>query len=623
MSKKNIATFLSLIVLTTPIYANDKIIFNDIAQHWARDNIESLTSSNILVGYSDGTFRPNEKITRAEFAACLKKIFKIPLNLSIEGKEYTDIENNKWYTDTIEAVMYFKLMNDYGSEFKPNQPITREEVAYAIVQAFDMKKEYIKKINSSTQFTDSNQISVWAKDAIDILFTKGFIVSNPDGKFRPTHPMTRAEVTVLIDRAIKENGEIYTNIDKLNKNIATEKGHEKIKLSDYYKDIITTKAQSMSRWGYNSKRTIFKENNILHIVDSNDSIITIHRFDITTFKKVDTIFLSTPLPIYGGFLATENNYFVISGKNINIAEEGYEDKEVIKIEKYDKNFMLKGTTSIKVNEISTTKPFDAGNVAMSLNKDKLIIHTTRTIIDDKYIQNPKVQLTILIDIDMMEHENSYLKEFQEDYANPSFNQFVEYDGTQPILLHHGNAQPRAVAITKYGEDKPIVAFKIAGAEGADQSGLIVGGFEIADNKYLTAINRIDYNLATGFSDFVIEGLEKQERNIVVLITDKYRETTKEIVLTDYVGTNSMGSVPKLISLGKNKFMVLWMEFINAYGSGESSQSLKYVIIDENGNKLSDINTFEEGKLSMYVQPIASDGKVIWVAGEYYYSIKFL
>ncbi|ONI40676.1 hypothetical protein AN640_08455 [Candidatus Epulonipiscium fishelsonii] len=617
MIKKIIATLLSLTISATPIYAAEKVVFSDISQHWAKSNIESLTSNNILGGYPDGTFRPNEKLTRAELAACLKKIFNIPIN--IEGKEYYDVEDGQWYSDTIETVMHFGLMNDYGNEFKPKQPITREEVAYAIVQAFGMNREYITRINSSTKFTDSDQISYWARSAVDILATKGFLMGDPDGKLRPQCQMTRAEVTILLDRAIKESGYSYPRMN-MDKNEVAENKHEKVKIIKYYKDSIVTKSSSISRWNFLAKRTIFEKNDILHTVDINDNKIIINKFNMTTLEKVGTIYLNKSLPIYGGFLATEDYYFVISGQNVRTTEEGYKDKEVINIEKYDKNFILKGTTSIKAGEISTTKPFDVGNVAMSLDNDKLIIHTSRTMFDENNMQNPQVQLTILIDIDMMEYENSYLEEVQINYAHPSFNQFVKFDGTQPILLHHGNAQPRGISVTKYGANaRPI--FEIPGTKKASQTGLTVGGFEISDNKYLTAINRIDYNLAKGFSNFVIEGLKKQERDVVLLITDKNKKTTREIRLTDYVGTNSMGSTPKLVSLGENKFMVLWMEFANAYGSEVLSQSLKYIIIDENGNKLSDINTFEEGKLSVYVQPIVKNGKVIWVAGEYYYSIQ--
>ncbi|ONI45572.1 hypothetical protein AN640_04350 [Candidatus Epulonipiscium fishelsonii] len=450
-------------------------------------------------------------------------------------------------------------------------------------------------------------------------------------------------------------------------------GQTKIqKITKNNMDMLNDEVSSISRYAFVPKRVIFEEDDILYVVDvasinktipvtdseTNythqidnwiDHAVIIDGFNVHNLEKVSSQEIPLKLPIFAGFHAGEDFNFILSGqsqeKNMTIAngvpKESWEEDlnlEIIRVDKFSKEFNRLGSTRINSANIFTVSPFESGTTSMVTNGNNLIIHSGREMLENKDDGiNHQAQLTIDIDIDTMTHTNPLKNWNQPNYVSHSFNQFAKYDGDQPILLDLGDAYPRSVVITKYGKPdaeeswryETIDAFKIPGTIGANQTGVTVGGFEISENNYLTAINAINYDLATGFNSYEIEGLTKEERDIIILVTNKENEETQEVKLTDYEDTNTLGGTPKLVSIGNNQFMVLWNEFTgciykkNVFGQFEitiKGQNLKYVIIDENGTKLSEIKTFTEGKLSQYVQPIKIGNKVVWVAGENYYSI---
>src|SRR5665647_1389412 len=128
-----LAIFLCTIAFgtTTPsIYASSKS--TDINGHWAQSQIENLTAQNIISGYPDGTFKPDKTITRAEFATVLVKAFKLEIKT---GKVFNDTANH-WAKDYIATANAFGIANGYNNAiFGPNDAIRREQMAVMIVKA--------------------------------------------------------------------------------------------------------------------------------------------------------------------------------------------------------------------------------------------------------------------------------------------------------------------------------------------------------------------------------------------------------------------------------------------------------------------------------------------------------
>ncbi len=191
------------------IYAaetKEKVALIDINQHWAYDSIETLIEAGVLTGYSDGTFRPNANITRAEMAVCLQNIFGFKQTNSevFNDLDYSKNVNgsyNDWATDSILAVS--DIMNHDGLAFRSDEYATREEVAYAIANAFSLAENGNVQ-NLEKLFSDSNEIAPWAKQAINQLVSKQYLSGRPDGTFDPKGHISRGELASILDRIAVE-----------------------------------------------------------------------------------------------------------------------------------------------------------------------------------------------------------------------------------------------------------------------------------------------------------------------------------------------------------------------------------------------------------------------------------
>ena len=172
-----------------------KVELTDIKGHWAAANILKLVETGAISGYPDKTFRPNNNITRAEFATVLVKAFKLEQKT---GKVFADTANH-WAKDSIAAAAAYGIVSGYdANKFGPNDLITREQMAAMIVKAAGLDKALTSK-----EFIDSASISAWAVDAVDTATEQEIIKGYPDNSFRPQGKATRAEAVTVIVNALK------------------------------------------------------------------------------------------------------------------------------------------------------------------------------------------------------------------------------------------------------------------------------------------------------------------------------------------------------------------------------------------------------------------------------------
>lgn len=169
--------------------------FSDIAGHWAQNKIEDLVALGVLSGYPDGTFKPDNTITRAEFATALVKAFKLAPQ---KGKNFADTAQH-WARDYIATAASNGIVNGYDNEtFGPDDLITREQMAVMIVKA---KK--LTMVSEGASFEDGGKISAWAGSAVATAAEQGIINGYPDNTFNPAGNATRAEAVTVLVNAIK------------------------------------------------------------------------------------------------------------------------------------------------------------------------------------------------------------------------------------------------------------------------------------------------------------------------------------------------------------------------------------------------------------------------------------
>ena len=153
-----------------------------------------------VMGYPDGTVRPNGSITRAEVSAILFRLLsdKTRDEYFTTESSFTDVKAGAWYNNSIVTLEKAGVIVDTakGGAFRPNEAITRAELAAMLAQFSDAKP--VKGVKFSDVSAEH-----WAYEAIAIAAKMGWIEGYPDGTFRPDATITRAEMMTLVNRALE------------------------------------------------------------------------------------------------------------------------------------------------------------------------------------------------------------------------------------------------------------------------------------------------------------------------------------------------------------------------------------------------------------------------------------
>lgn len=172
-------------------------IFKDINNHWAADTIIEAVDRGFFTGYEDETFKPNNPITRAEFAVIIDRA----LDLESSGgtsKPLNDI-NNHWAKEAIEKAQKAGIVNGYeDGSFRPNNRVSRAEIAAMVARALQLEPN----ASGSTGFNDDSQIPNWAKGYVSIMKEQGIITGREGNTFVPSANTTRAEGAVILLRSV-------------------------------------------------------------------------------------------------------------------------------------------------------------------------------------------------------------------------------------------------------------------------------------------------------------------------------------------------------------------------------------------------------------------------------------
>ena len=160
-----------------------------------------------VVGYSDGTVRPNANISRAEVATIFFRLLKEEVrdgNLTTENT-FADVTDGQWHNKAISTMAKLGVVKGRNAEaFDPDAPITRAEFA-TICARFDKTQ-----ISTGSNFTDIS--GHWAEKYIERAATLGWIAGYSDGTFRPSNYITRAEAMTMINRVLCRMPETESNL---------------------------------------------------------------------------------------------------------------------------------------------------------------------------------------------------------------------------------------------------------------------------------------------------------------------------------------------------------------------------------------------------------------------------
>ena len=177
---------------------NTTTSFTDTEGHWGKDAIDTLVRKNVLSGYADGTFKPDAYVTRAEFVTMIVKAFGINGD---ETVEFTDLSSSSWAFPYVKKAVASGVITGYADgTFKPDELISREQAAVIMHRALILK---ITLPEGSSDFVDVADISEYALRSVLNLAGKGLINGVGDKIFMPHGNSTRAMASTMINNAIE------------------------------------------------------------------------------------------------------------------------------------------------------------------------------------------------------------------------------------------------------------------------------------------------------------------------------------------------------------------------------------------------------------------------------------
>ncbi|MBD2198909.1 MULTISPECIES: DUF1565 domain-containing protein [Calothrix] len=178
--------------------------FNDVPTgYWAKAYIEALSSQKIIAGFPDGTFKPNDPVTRAQFATIINKAFAPPAKRP--AIQFKDVKSDFWAFAAIQSAYQSQFVSGYpDGTFKPQQQIPRVQALVALASGLNLTTD---NQNILSFYTDAAQIPKYALNQIAAATAKQLVVNYPTVKqLNPNRDATRAEVAAFVYQALVNAG---------------------------------------------------------------------------------------------------------------------------------------------------------------------------------------------------------------------------------------------------------------------------------------------------------------------------------------------------------------------------------------------------------------------------------
>lgn len=180
----------------------------DAVQHWGGGAISILQMADIVSGYpEDNTFKPDRTLTRAEFVKMLVETVKLPYLTDTQASVPFGDLSEHWVRSYVQRALAAGMISsqDYGTAFRPDEPLSREEACYLLLRAADIyladhPELVIQPQQDEIEFRDEAAIDDKYVASILECVRRGYVQGYPDGTFMPKGTLTRAEACAIITR---------------------------------------------------------------------------------------------------------------------------------------------------------------------------------------------------------------------------------------------------------------------------------------------------------------------------------------------------------------------------------------------------------------------------------------
>ncbi|MCW3793040.1 glycosyl hydrolase [Paenibacillus sp. LS1] len=169
---------------------------SDLSGHWSEKVVHKWISAGIINGYPDGSFRPDQAVSRSEIVTAINKIFGF--YIWDEKETFADVKASNWYASELSIAREAGFYEGYPNNLaNPDGKVTREDAAVLLVRAFGLAQTS-EEIDASKVFSDDSEVRSYAREAVRTL--SGIIEGYPDGSFKPEAALSRAEMLSWMDK---------------------------------------------------------------------------------------------------------------------------------------------------------------------------------------------------------------------------------------------------------------------------------------------------------------------------------------------------------------------------------------------------------------------------------------
>src|SRR6478672_22774 len=199
--------FSLLLTVMMPPASYSQATFADVKGHWAQPCIEQLAQRQIITGYPNGSFQPGAPVTRAEFAAIIRKAFPNAPEVRTGG-QFTDVPAKYWAVEAIRQAYKTGFLSGYtGQVFNPGQKIPRVQALVALASGLKYTPTQPVAETLNAAFSDATAIPSYARNAIAAATEKQLVVNYPQVKtLNPNQLASRGEVAAFICQALGTPG---------------------------------------------------------------------------------------------------------------------------------------------------------------------------------------------------------------------------------------------------------------------------------------------------------------------------------------------------------------------------------------------------------------------------------
>ncbi|SRR5579883_136523 len=204
MDAKRILGQVDFVFAKAPPLSGGAVAFKDVPTgYWAKTYIEALASKNIIAGFPDGSFRPDDPVTRAQFAAIVAKAFQ-PQDKR-QSTQFSDVPSNFWAYQVIESAYKSGFVSGYPDHtFKPQEQIPRVQALVSLASGLGLSAD---NQNVLSFYSDASQIPQYAINSVAAATARQLVVNYPTVKqLNPNRQATRADVAAFVYQAMVNAG---------------------------------------------------------------------------------------------------------------------------------------------------------------------------------------------------------------------------------------------------------------------------------------------------------------------------------------------------------------------------------------------------------------------------------